>query len=275
MSPPSLILHIRPARGRRRHGSRGFSLIEVVVALTILGMMTGTLFAIIQGAVRAASQIELLQRENDAINRLLEVMRRAFSTLPSAATLTLTLVDANAGDQQELLITGAPGCFPFGPMPISYSETTLSLRPSLAGRVDEQGMPLFDLCISRTDLIPQTEENRMAIGQELDGVLAQDEQGRHWMPLLPDVASMKWRFYQLSEDVWYEEWGQSNWPSLIELQILMRDRSTPIRMAFSVPALNLTTGGATLPTAPAAGGAPPPGGGGPPGGPPGGGPPPR
>ena len=80
----------RKANGPVCLATRAFTLIEVVVALTILAMITGTLFAIIQGSVRAAAQIELLQRENDSINRLLDVLRKSFTTLPSTATLTLT-----------------------------------------------------------------------------------------------------------------------------------------------------------------------------------------
>jgi prepilin-type N-terminal cleavage/methylation domain-containing protein len=253
---------------------QAFTLIEVVVALTILSMMTGTLFAIIQGSVRAASQIEQIQRENDAINRLLEVLRKTFTTLPSTATLTLSLPDGAGSDRQELLIVGAPNCFSFGPNPISFSDTTLTTRPSLLGKTDSEGNALQDLAISRSDLIPQTTDNRMAIGQELDGVLAQDEQGRHWMPLLPEVQTLKWRFYELQEDLWHEEWERNTWPSLIEIQLLMKDRLTPIRMVFSVPVINITRGSGsnTAPTtgAPPTSGAPPtggapPAGGGPPG----------
>jgi prepilin-type N-terminal cleavage/methylation domain-containing protein len=249
-------LALRPYRpastARNPHPPFGFTLIEVVVALTILAMITGTLFAIIQGSVRAAAQIELIQRENDSINRLLDVLRKTFTTLPSAAQLELVLTDENASDQQELTITGAPNTFGFGIKPISYSPTILGLRPDLQARTDEAGAPLYSLSLSREDLIPETSDNQMAIGQELDGVLAQDDQGRSWMPLLPDVSSLKWRFYKLSEDTWYEEWSESAWPDLIEIQLLMKDRLTPTRMVFGLPTLTLTPGTGTPATTPGA-----------------------
>ena len=208
-------------------------------------MITGTLFAIIQGSVRAAAQIEVLQRENDSINRLLDVLRKSFTTLPSTATLTLTSAEQSASGQQELLITGAPNTLGFGLKPISYSPTTLTLRPDLQGRVDEAGTPLFSLSLSREDLIPPSDDNNMALGVELDGVLAQDDQGRHWMPLLPDVTSLLWRFYRQSEDVWYEEWSRTEWPDLIEIQLVMHDRLTPLRMVFGVPVIALSPGRGT------------------------------
>ena len=56
--------------------------------LTLLSMITVTLFAIIRGSVRGASEIEHTQRESDSMNRFIELCRRTFATLPSTATLT-------------------------------------------------------------------------------------------------------------------------------------------------------------------------------------------
>jgi len=43
-----------------RRTRRAFSLLEVVIALTILAMITTTLFAIIKGSVKGASDMEAL-----------------------------------------------------------------------------------------------------------------------------------------------------------------------------------------------------------------------
>jgi len=233
---------------------------EVVIALTILGMITATLFSIIQGSVRAASQIEQLQRENDGINRFLELCRKTFTTLPSTATLTLAALDANVDAGQELTISGAPNCFGFGMRPISYSDTILGLRPDPAATTDGNGALLNYLCLSREDLITQSDSRDVALRQEISGLAAPDEQGRYWMPLLPDVVSMKWRCYQEEDDTWLEEWAESEWPQLIELQLIMRDRVTPLRMVYSLPTIQIiagTGGGAATPS-PQAGGGPAP-----------------
>ncbi|WP_133794038.1 prepilin-type N-terminal cleavage/methylation domain-containing protein [Prosthecobacter fusiformis] len=218
----------------------GFSLMEVVIALTILGMITGTLFSIIQGSVRAASQVEQLQRENDSINRFLDICRKAFTTLPSTATLTLTALDPNnpTSSGQELTISGSTHCFSFGINPISYEDTILGLRPDPNGATDANGLLLQYLSLSRDDLIPQSDSG-MALRQETSGLSAPDEQGRYWMPLLPDVVQLKWRFYKEDDDTWLEEWDDSEWPALIEVQLVMKDRTTPIRMVYSVPTITI------------------------------------
>lgn len=240
-NPPSP----RPAAqrpGRPVRWARAFTLMEVVIALTILGLITGTLFAIIQGSVRGAAQIEQLQRENDAIHRFLELCRQTFTTLPSSATLTLKPLDSRVDAGQELTISGSTHCFSFGLKPISYEDTILGLRPDPAGATDQNGLPLQYLCLSREDLIPATDDRSLALRQETTGLAAPDEQGRHWMPLLPDVVQLKWRFYKEEDDTWLEEWEDSDWPELIEVQLQMRDRTTPLRMVYSLPVIQIIAG---------------------------------
>lgn len=233
-----------PSNPSRQQSSRaGFSLMEVVIALTILGMITGTLFAIIQGSVKGAAQIEQLQRENDAINRFLDLCRKTFTTLPSTATLTLKRLDPNAIESlQELTISGAPNCFGFGLRAISYEDTILGLRPDPDGLTDQNNALIHYLSLSREDLLIETDASGQPVQQELTGLSAPDEEGRYWMPLLPDVVTLKWRFFKEEDDAWLEEWDDSDWPQLIEVQLVMRDRVTPIRMVYSVPTLLLTAG---------------------------------
>ena len=219
-----------------------FTLIEVVIGITILSMITATLFAIIRGSVRGASEIEHIQRESDSMNRYIELCRRMFATLPSTATLALKLVQGTDPVIQELTITGSPDCFPFGNNPITSKDTILSLRPYPDAVVDDNQKPLNYLSLSREDLIPQTGDMKSGIQQSTTGIYAPDTEGRYWMPLLPDVVSFKWRFYVEKEETWYEEWSKSKWPDLIEGQLVMKNRTLPVRMVFSLPVLTLVAG---------------------------------
>ncbi len=222
-----------------------FTLIEVVIGLTILSMITATLFAIIRGSIRGAAEIEQSQRESDSVNRLIELARMTFSTLPSTATLTLKMVQNTEPVIQELTISGSPDCFSFGTKPISLKDTILRIRPYPVQTVDINNMPLHYLSLSREDIIPQTDDRQTGTRQETTGLYAPDEQGRYWMPLMPDVVSCKWRFYVEKEKTWYEEWSKSQWPDLIEANLVLKDRTRPIRMVYTVPVLTITAGRST------------------------------
>jgi|UniRef100_UPI003784C30B type II secretory pathway pseudopilin PulG len=228
-----------PPSNRRR---AAFTLIEVVIGITLLSMITATLFAIIRGSMRGASEIEQLQRESDSVNRFIELSRKTFSSLPATATLSLKLVQNTEPIIQELTVAGSPDCFPFGMNPITLKDTILRLRPHPDGLVDDNNMPLHYLSISREDLIPQTDERQTGIRQETTGLYAPDEEGRYWMPLLPDVVSFKWRFYVEKEQTWYEEWSKSAWPDLIEGLLVLKNRTLPIRMVYTAPVIALSPG---------------------------------
>lgn len=226
----------------RLRGRAAFTLIEVVIGITILSMITAALFAIIRGSVRGASEIEHVQRESDSMNRFIELCRRTFATLPSTASLSLKIVQSSEPVIQELTITGSPDCFPFGSNPITLKDTILTLRPYPDQAADDNQKLLNYLSLSRDDLIPQTSEKKADFQPSMTGLYAPDTQGRYWMPLLPDVVSFKWRFYVEKEDTWYEEWSKSKWPDLIEGQLVMKNRTLPVRMVFSLPVLTIVAG---------------------------------
>ena len=227
--------------GRRL--ARGFSLIEVVVALVILGMLTTSLFAIIRGSVKGAAEIEKLQRETDQVNRFLEICRQIFQSMPNSSTLSLTLLDANVPEgPQELGIAGMPTAFSYGLNPVSYQETVIGLRPDLAIPTTETGTPRYVLSITREDIIPETDAGTAAVSGLGDATHMADEQGRYWMPLLPNVANLHWRFFKESTDEWLEEWESTTPPDLVEIQLLMVDRITPLRLVYALPEKTLRAG---------------------------------
>ena len=251
----------RSIRSPRSTLNHAFTLIEVVIGLTILTMITGTLFAIVKGSVRGAADIERVQRENDSINRLIELFRQTFQTMPGTATLTLKITEQTDPVMQELTISNSPHCFGFGTSPTSYKDSIIGLRIDTAQSTStETNAPRYNLSVSREDLIPKTDDSQLAIRQDTNSLTAADDQGRYWMPLLPAVTSLSWRFYKQSDDTWEEEWSDSKWPDLIEMNLAMDGRAQPLRAVFGVPVLSLRAASgrsSTTPTTPPAGGGTP------------------
>lgn len=242
-----MFTNLRPRKDKQRSRwnlrcSGAFTLLEVVIALTMLAMFSGTLFTLIQGSVKAAAEIQQLQKDNDQVNRFIAICRQTFQNLPATAILTLTVTEKNTPTQQELTISGAPEAFPFGISPISYKETILGIRPDYAAsEKSESGQQVYYLGISREDIVPKDVGQSAGITRTTgDGVASTDDQGRYWMPLLPAVTSLTWRFYKEDEDIWEEEWDSTDFPPLVEMNLLLADRTQPIRAVFALPTAKLT-----------------------------------
>ena len=229
----------------------GFSLIEVVIGMTILAMLSTTLFAIIKGSVKGASDIEKLQRENDQVNRFIEQVRVTIETMPASASLSLTMMDQATG-QQELKIAGYPYCFPFGSSPISYEDTSVGLRPDVEKPMTAGDNPMqrYILGVTRKDIIPQTSDTTVSVQRASLGPDAADEQGRYWMPLLPSVTQLQWEFYKESTKEWLPEWTVSTWPDLIKMHLTMEGRLQPLNITFAPPELHLRPANQKAPATP-------------------------
>lgn len=227
--------------GTHLSNRRAFTLLEVIIALTILAMFSGTLFAIIRGSVKAATEIRHVESENDQVNHFIRLCRQSFQNLPSTATLTLKVTQTGTPAMQELTIGNANEMFSFGPNPISYKDTTIGLRPVTEDpKTGEDGAPIYTISITREDIIPTDgNQNNALIRSSGVGVLAPDDQGRVWMPLLPDVASLTWRGYKSEDDTWQEEWSSSTPPELIEMNLQLNGRANPIRVVFTLPTIKL------------------------------------
>ncbi|MDB6120392.1 MAG: hypothetical protein JWO08_4173 [Verrucomicrobiaceae bacterium] len=240
-------------RSRAHHSrrARGFSLIEVVIGMTILAMITASLFGIIKSSVKGASDVEKLQRENDQVNRFVEQCRITLETMPASATLSLSVMDQGTG-MQELKVAGVPACFPFGANPISYEDTSIGLRPDLVKPTSEGDtpMPRYTLGVTRKDIIPQTSDTTVAVQQASLGPDAADDQGRYWMPLLPGVVQLQWEFYKESTKEWVQEWSTAQWPELIKMHLTMDGRTHPLTMTFAPPELKLRAATQKAPAAP-------------------------
>ncbi|HEY2574300.1 MAG TPA: prepilin-type N-terminal cleavage/methylation domain-containing protein [Verrucomicrobiaceae bacterium] len=225
----------------RRGSTAGFTLLEMVLGLTILAMLSGTVYSIISGAVQTASKMRLSQAENDQISHFIRLCRQTFQSLPSTATMTIKTTDTSIG-AQEVTISGAPECFGFGSIPISYKDTILGLRPDAAATdAAEDKQPVFSLSITREDILPTDPGQNMAMVRTgADGVLAPDDQGRVWMPLLANVATLTWRAYKNDDEQWLDEWDSTDLPLLVEMNLLLSGRSQPIRAVYTLPAMKLT-----------------------------------
>ncbi|MEM1296448.1 MAG: prepilin-type N-terminal cleavage/methylation domain-containing protein [Verrucomicrobiota bacterium] len=215
---------------------RGFTLLEVVIAITILALVTGSIYGLLRQSVMAAADLESAEKQDQAIHHFIELCRSTLEALPGEASLTAELIEEGTMSQ-ELTISGVFDAFSFGEDPVSESDTVLGLQPYELPSGNEAETPLYSVAITREDFAPQAEDGEMAIrvGGN-DEFFAPDDEGRYWLPLLPAVSLLQWQFWDEEEELWIETWEDAETrPLMVELQLQPASRSTPIRVVYDIP----------------------------------------
>lgn len=209
---------------------------EVVLGLTVMALLAGTMFLVVQSSIRAATEIETVQKESARVKRFLKLLRETFQTLPAGATLELKL-EGQAPLMQELIVRGAPQGLVWGAEPTNSSPFTLAMRYRPESALDPSIPPYF-LGISRESFFKRKAsangEPEQEVGSGAMDKILPDEKGRYWMELLPAVESVTWRFYEAEKKFWHEE-RPAQRPPLVELVLVPKERRIPIRVVFAIP----------------------------------------
>ena len=213
---------------RSQAGARAFSLFEIVIAMSILAMLAGTIFGIVWKAGDAAAEIRDYDTRDEQVARFLSLMRQTIESLPDGAKMTMSPPEETSTGFYEMTISGAPTSFAFGERNLGNGDTIVALRPqsepsrdpTLAEAADVP--PLFEIAISREDFAPSDSDgDGMVFGAGGDDAFLQaDEDGRYWLPVLNDVTSMGWRFWDSDQRDWLDQWDDdSRMPELLELSL--------------------------------------------------------
>ena len=235
-----------PARHHRcfQKADRGFSLFEIVIAMSILSLLAGTLFFFFLKAADAAEEIRDYDKRDEQVARFLSLMRQTVESLPTGATLKMSAPEENGTESYQMTITDAPSAFTFGEKNLGTGETIIGLRPQIDPSRDpafadvDDATPLFDVSVSREDFAPtDTDGSGMVFRAGGDDAFLQaDEEGRYWLPILADVTSMSWRFWDAEQRDWIDQWEDTErMPELLELALDDRYRPAPMRIVFEVP----------------------------------------
>lgn len=224
----------------RQCRAAGFTLLEVALGVTILAVLAGTMFTIVQSSLQAAGDIQVVQRENRRLERLVASLREYFRTLPTNATVELKLIERSPL-LQEITFRGAPEAFAWGEEPVMREPVTLCMKRYPEALVTPE-TPEFYLGLTRPSFFrPDPEEGlrevmmsaslTYPVGQRNLPIMA-DDQSRYWLPILPALREITWRFYETKKKRWVEESGPVM-PPLVELTLLPFERNTPIRVVLA------------------------------------------
>lgn len=239
----------QPFRGPSRRS--GFTLVEVIAALTILALLTGSVYSLLRQAVQAAADLQDSDRSDLATLRFIELCRSTLETLPAEATLSLATAE-ETGTAAEFTISSAPEAFSVGPNPVSDSDLILSLRLVDADADSAAAESVYQVAISREEFAPLVKEGDFQVRRTSEDEFFQpDEQGRYWLPLLRGIRGLDWRFWNEDDQLWEDDWTEApSRPSLLEMQLWPENRPAPLRVVFALPPAEVASA-ATEQSAPA------------------------
>ncbi len=203
-------------KNRALPSKAGFTLFEVIMALMILGLISGAVYSISSAALETTKATFAAQSGVRRLEAFLEVTRDAFLSLPADAAVSLRMVKSQSGAPiPEVVFEEATGVF--GMPSLGGGSLILAARPKA------DGTRTFSIL-----LVPGNVQ-----GIEADRFMSQGA----WIPLLPKVERVRWSFFNAGE--WKEEWPQGTGrPQAVRLQFeYLELPGSPIDVHFWIPPL--------------------------------------
>ena len=194
----------------------GFTLFEVIMALMILGLLSGAVYSIASAALEASKSVSTEQTSARRLEAFLRITREAFLNLPADATLSLRMSTSTSGAPvPELVFAETSGTF--GVPSLGGGSLILAARP----RAD--GTRTFSILRVPGEIDASAMDRLVAKGD--------------WVSLLPGVTRVAWLFFNGNE--WVEEWPPgAGRPQLIRLQFSYDPMAgSPIDVQFWIPPL--------------------------------------
>lgn len=203
MTPSGICASSSCLRGCARKCQSGFTLVELLVALTLFGLLSVALLGGLRFGTRAWESAEVASQRINGETAVRGILRRqiAQSEIPTPEKSNESRLNIFSGSEQRLEFTAtAPGYVGYG------------------GATD------FMLEMAEGDLVLSWRVNRPDGDPErgYDNDLQEESQRRR--RLLSDVAELKLRYFGLKErdrqGAWYDAWQEDGLlPSLVEITL--------------------------------------------------------
>jgi len=178
----------------------GFTLFEVILALMILGLISGAVYSISSASLEATKAVLSGQAGVRRLEAFLHVTRDAFLNLPADGKVFLRMSKTTSGAPvPEIVFQEAAGVF--GVSTLGTGSLVLAARPMA------DGSRTFSMLVVPGTLSDAERDRYMSKGP--------------WISLLPKVERVAWTFYSAGEwkEEWQEEWQEgSPRPESVRLQ---------------------------------------------------------
>lgn len=195
---------MRPPWTDRCRGLRGFTLVEMILALGIFVLLAGAIFASVQAVTTASAVLGEEQVRARRLDAFLSWCRQGFRNLPARAEVLLRTRDTGAaGLAVDLLIRRAPGAFSLGEFDAQGPDLVLSALPDGRGGAT--------LSVARYP------------GSWNLNEITQNLREEDWVPLLRDIRLLRWTFWDAVQEQFVEQWPEGRpRPELMRLELTLQ-----------------------------------------------------
>jgi len=186
----------------------GFTLIEVVLALAITGMLLAGVFAVAQAATSMADEVASSQERAMVGHSFTGLLRRTFEQVPGNANVELKLNGTAAGGsvQSDIVFRDYPLAFSWAGVEAGAKTVIFRTQPDTRGSLAARVLYLNE------DQAEAYDNNRF---QEDDTVVG--------LTLVDGLRFCQWYFWDERTEEWVEEWDPQRYanrrPSLVNLYL--------------------------------------------------------
>ena len=186
-----------------RHRCRGFTLLEIIIAVVILATMAMSIYRFVQSnmsAIRVSSDAIAADAHYDGLREVLTAQWQALPTGRGALLGDAFKLESRSRDEIRWVCSSGPGLM------TRYASGDFLVTLRLQSNHDR-----FDLGFSRK---PVNDSGLSDVGQS-------------WIPLIDNVTSLEIRYFDARLNVWVERWTDANTlPRLVRVTVGRGDSGT-------------------------------------------------
>ena len=205
-----------------RNHRRGFTLLEVMSALLLMGVIMAMVLAIARSSLNLSKAIVDSQGEEMKQQAFFDLLNRRFAELPGNAILDLAVEDTGSQYLSTLTMQNAPMNFTWGGQDRVTKSVTLVTVPRRSGF---------------TDIVLRFYENETLEGTATGvGSQFKEEEPFAEVVLLENVAYFEWRVLNSSTMEWEYEWkDRGRRPLQMELIMAIGVSGRELKQVFWLP----------------------------------------
>ena len=205
-----------------RSRQAGFTLLELVLAMALLALIVGMVFATARSSLALGNTIVKSQNEEMLHQAFFELLSQRFAALPGNTRMDLKVEGAGAHYISDLTLQNVPLSFTWGGQERIAKTVQISTVKRRGGYLD---------------IVLRYYENEILEGSASTfGSTALDKKPFAEIVLLEDVAFFEWRVLDAAKMEWQYDWNvQGRLPLQLELTMAIGAKGEEMRQVFWLP----------------------------------------